>query len=233
MLMQEDKHSAYFGCIVGRVANRIKDAQFSLDCEERSASASNAAERAAGASADSSTDPVRVTIQVLADRVAMRLQVADAANVCAAQQARPVYKLEANDGANALHGGSKHWGRRMWALGPEPNQTHVIAHSQGTTPARACFRLTSEHGDGGYPGELDVSVTYRLYEGQRADGLGTAGARLEVDMNARAAGAHATPVNMVQHTHWNLAGKNAVEKVRLRKLLQRADLSLVRNAFAV
>ena len=71
------------------------------------------------------------------------------------------------------------------------------------------FSRVSGDGEGGYPGEVTATVTYELapLEG----GLGA----LTVTMEAvpSAAVAKATPVNLVHHTHWNLAGREAVAKV--------------------
>jgi aldose 1-epimerase len=94
-------------------------------------------------------------------------------------------ELEVNDGPNHLHGGHDGFHRRLFDVEP-----------LGDDALR--FRLVSPDGDGGYPGRLDVSVTYRL---------GPDGA-LSVDYEATTD--HATPVNLTQHTYFNLAGTGSV-----------------------
>ena len=59
------------------------------------------------------------------------------------------------------------------------------------------FSLTSEDGDEGYPGAVEVSVTY----------LWTEANALIVDY--RAATTATTPFNISQHTYWNLSGAEA------------------------
>ena len=62
------------------------------------------------------------------------------------------YSLEANDGPHHLHGGTRGSDKRLW------NGEQI----QSDTGQAVRFALTSEEGDEGYPGELDVSVTYEL-----------------------------------------------------------------------
>lgn len=70
-------------------------------------------------------------------------------------------------------------------------------------PAVALF-LVSEDGDAGYPGKVTARVTYTL---EQKDGSPI----LSVDMEAQSDAL--TPINMVQHTYWNLAGKQRVAEV--------------------
>ena len=86
----------FFGATVGRYANRIANAQFSLD----------------GAAV----------------------------------------QLAANNGPNALHGGLDGFDRKLW---------DVADFSDGTEPA-VSLAYVSEHGEEGYPGRLEVRVTYRV-----------------------------------------------------------------------
>ena len=83
-----------------------------------------------------------------------------------------------------LHGGPKGFDRRVW-------QAEVKAEGEN---ARLELRLTSEAGDAGYPGKLDVKVIYLL----------RANHTLEVSYQATTDAA--TPVNLTQHTYFNLAG---------------------------
>lgn len=58
-------------------------------------------------------------------------------------------RLGANDGAHHHHGGSEGFSKRLW-------ETDL------SRPGAVRFHLHSPDGDGGYPGALDVSVTYEL-----------------------------------------------------------------------
>lgn len=97
------------------------------------------------------------------------------------------YQLTINNGPNSLHGGANGWNKKPWSsAGPATD-------AQGDPCIT--FSLTSPDGDEGYPGEVAASVTYTLRPG----------AELEARMTATTAGPH-TPINMVQHTYFNLAG---------------------------
>ena len=121
----------YFGAIVGRYANRIGHAAFSLD---------------------------GVT-----------------------------YRLPANEGESSLHGGPEGFDRRVW--------TADVRETPGG-PALA-LRRTSPAGEMGYPGTLDVEVTYALVDADslRIDFLATTDAP--------------TVVNLTSHACWNLAGEGS------------------------
>ena len=61
-------------------------------------------------------------------------------------------QLAANNGANALHGGLEGFDRRNW---------RIVAIEDGDHPA-VTLAYTSADGEEGYPGTLDVEVTWRL-----------------------------------------------------------------------
>jgi aldose 1-epimerase len=94
------------------------------------------------------------------------------------------YELPQNDGPNSLHGGTVGFDKRVW-------KAETIEGSHGTA-----LRLTyvSPAGDAGYPGELTAHVTYRL---DNNDSLG-------IDFEATTTAA--TPVNLANHTYFNLTG---------------------------
>jgi aldose 1-epimerase len=94
--------------------------------------------------------------------------------------------VEANDGHNHLHGGTRGFHAAVW-------DARTYEHVEG--PGLE-LRLVSPDGDGGYPGTLDVTVRYWL-----------ATDALVVDY--RATTDRATPVNLTQHTYFNLAGHDA------------------------
>lgn len=94
------------------------------------------------------------------------------------------YQLATNNGANHLHGGIKGFDKQMWQA------TEVkVADAVGVQ-----FSRRSPDGEEGYPGNLDVTVTYTL----------TNHNELKVDFTAKTD--RATPVNLTNHNYWNLAG---------------------------
>lgn len=62
------------------------------------------------------------------------------------------YQLETNDGENHLHGGSTGFHQVLWDVKPFQNYEEVGAE----------LTYFSPDGDGGYPGNVNVTVTYRL-----------------------------------------------------------------------
>jgi len=122
----------YFGATVGRYANRIAGARFSLDGSE--------------------------------------------------------YRLAANNGENHLHGGLVGFDRVLWEAD--------TFEEDGTVGV--CFARVSPDGEEGYPGNLEVTVTYTLTDMDE----------LRIDMEAMAD--RATPVNLTNHTYFNLRGRGDV-----------------------
>jgi aldose 1-epimerase len=94
------------------------------------------------------------------------------------------YTLAVNNGPNSLHGGLRGFDKVVWNARPFQNQ-----EGQGVT-----LDYTSPNGEEGYPGTLHATVTYTL----------TADDRLIVDYAATTD--KATPINLSQHSYWNLAG---------------------------
>jgi aldose 1-epimerase len=94
------------------------------------------------------------------------------------------YYLARNDGPNHLHGGgARSLDKVRWQGEP---------FLDGHVPAMR-FQYTSGDGEEGYPGNLRITVTYRL----RPDAI-EIGYEATTDM--------ATPVNLTNHAYWNLAG---------------------------
>lgn len=94
------------------------------------------------------------------------------------------YSLAVNNGPNSLHGGLRGFDKVVWHARPFQNK-----EGQGVT-----LDYLSRDGEEGYPGNLRVAVTYTL----------TPDDRLIVDYLATTD--KATPINLSQHTYWNLAG---------------------------
>ena len=97
------------------------------------------------------------------------------------------YKLATNNGPNALHGGTRGFDKVMWNL----------ATRETPAGSSAIFTRTSPDGEEGYPGNLAVTVTYTLT------------AKNELIVDYRAATDKATPVNLTQHSYFNLAGEGS------------------------
>jgi aldose 1-epimerase len=97
------------------------------------------------------------------------------------------HRLTVNDGVHHLHGGLRGFDKVAWDAEPfeEPNVVGVR------------FAYESADGEEGYPGALSAVVDYRL----------TATGELRIDY--RASATRPTPVNLTQHTYWNLAGAGA------------------------
>ncbi len=123
--------SPYFGSIVGRYANRIKDGTFTLDGES--------------------------------------------------------YELFINNDPNTLHGGDEGFDNQIWAA----------TEAESTDGPSVQFAYTSPDGEEGYPGTLDVTVTYTVTD---ADEL-----RIEYHATTDAP----TVVNLSNHTYFNLAGEGS------------------------
>jgi aldose 1-epimerase len=118
----------YFGCIVGRFANRIANAKFQLDGKE--------------------------------------------------------YKLAANDGKHHLHGGIKSFSKAPWQGSP----------FEGDDGCGVIFKYLSPDGEEGYPGNLDVTVTYTLTDDN------------ELKIGCQAVTDKKTIINLTNHSYFNLAG---------------------------
>ncbi len=115
----------YFNAVIGRVANRIERASFTLD---------------------------GIT-----------------------------YRLAVNDGKHHLHGGIEGFDRKLW---------RVVEAADGAI--EMCY--LSPDGEENYPGNLSVSVRYRLAEDN------------SISLEYRATTDRDTPVNLTNHAYFNLDG---------------------------
>ncbi len=97
-------------------------------------------------------------------------------------------RLTANDGPNALHGGAgPNFIDRVWRVEP----------LDGPDGPGAVLRYTSPDGEQGFPGRLEVAITYRLLPGRQ----------LRIDYEAHSDAP--TVLNLTNHSYFNLAGAAA------------------------
>ena len=126
---ERDPH--YMGALIGRYANRIAKARFTLDGRE--------------------------------------------------------YRLDANSGANHLHGGRRGFHRALWRI-----ESMDSSHGAG-----ADLSYTSPDGEGGYPGTLAVRVRCTLSDDD------------VLAFDFRATTDRPTVCNLTQHSYFNLSGGRA------------------------
>lgn len=99
------------------------------------------------------------------------------------------YTLATNNGKNALHGGLKGFDKVVWDAAPLDNANPSLT-----------LNYLSKDGEEGYPGNLKVQVQFTLSDDDE----------LTIDYNAETD--KATPVNLTNHSYWNLTGdvKNTI-----------------------
>jgi aldose 1-epimerase len=120
-------------------------------------------------------------------------------------------QLAANDGPNALHGGPNGFDRKLW----------VIADIEDGAQPGVTLAYTSPHGEEGYPGRLDVHITYRL----------TGPSELSLTFTARTD--RPTVVNLTNHSFLNLDGAAADRGILDHRLTVLADRFLAIDATAI
>ncbi|KAM0040009.1 putative aldose 1-epimerase [Helianthus debilis subsp. tardiflorus] len=99
------------------------------------------------------------------------------------------YELDANEQQNMLHGGHPGFSDVVW---------EVTKYKRYGESPRTMFTYHSFDGEEGFPRDLKVMVTYSL----------VGKFKLSVKMVAESQN-KATPVNLAQHTYWNLGGHDS------------------------
>ena len=99
-----------------------------------------------------------------------------------------IYELVPNDPPNHLHGGTKGLDKRIWDAAPAENTT-------GEPSLRLTYR--SPHLEEGYPGTLDVMVTYTITH----DNV--------VLVETQGVTDRPTPFSLTLHHYFNLAGEDS------------------------
>jgi aldose 1-epimerase len=94
------------------------------------------------------------------------------------------YQLAINNGPNALHGGRQGFDKVVWQAQPVSSDSTVSLILTHTSP----------DGDQGYPGTVHATVTYSLTPMN------------ELSIEYRATTDKATPINLTNHSYFNLAG---------------------------
>jgi galactose mutarotase-like enzyme len=164
--MQKIGNPVFFSAIVGRVANRIANGEFSLDSQ--------------------------------------------------------TYKLETNNGPNHLHGGSGGFSHRNWTA----QIVSVAGDDNGLFSGNAVqFSLVSADGDQGYPGSVAVTATYSLSNSTLGDGDLISGVVLRLEMKASLLDGETkmTPINLAQHSYFNLAGHDHPNGILDHRLTVESD----------
>jgi aldose 1-epimerase len=109
------------------------------------------------------------------------------------------YVVATNNGPNHLHGGDDGFSHRVW-------------DAQIVDDSSVQFVLVSNDGDQGYPGKVEVKATYSLVAKSGK------GATLMLQMEGKLLDDKATPINLAQHTYFNLAGHNHMAGILDHKL---------------
>lgn len=94
------------------------------------------------------------------------------------------YKLAKNNGGNNLHGGVEGFDKKLW-------DAEV---TEGPDSASVIFRYVSKDGEEGYPGNLEMKVTYTLND------------RNELEISYEGTSDEDTIVNVTNHSYFNLSG---------------------------
>ena len=94
------------------------------------------------------------------------------------------YNLAVNNGPNHLHGGIKGFDKVVWEAEENRNEKEIGLK----------LHYLSKDGEEGYPGNLDVTVTYSLNNEN------------EFKIEYLAKTDHPTPINLSHHSYFNLAG---------------------------
>jgi aldose 1-epimerase len=110
-------------------------------------------------------------------------------------------QLAVNSGANHLHGGNRGFDQKVWK---------AEALERGGNVG-VVFTYTSADGEEGYPGTLKATVTYTLTPAN------------ELTLDYLATTDKATPINLTNHSYFNLAGRHSGGNVLQYQLTLNAD----------
>ena len=112
---------------------------------------------------------------------------------------KPV-QLSVNSGANHLHGGNRGFDKVAWQGVPV----------EGREGVGVVFTYVSADGEEGYPGTMHASVTYTLTDENT------------LDVSYEATTDKATPINLTNHSYFNLAGRGRGDILQHQLMLNAA-----------
>ena len=98
------------------------------------------------------------------------------------------YKLDKNDGPNTLHGGFDGYNKMMF-------KAHIVETKK---TAGIEFTRISPDGEQGFPGNCELSISYILDSNNN------------LTMSYKASTDKATPINLTNHSYFNLAGNGNI-----------------------
>jgi aldose 1-epimerase len=98
------------------------------------------------------------------------------------------YQLACNDGPNHLHGGVTGFDKRLWSAAP-------VDRADGVPSLRLAYR--SPEGEEGYPGNVEVAVTYTVTNNNA------------FLIETEAVSDRTTPLSLTHHSYFNLAGESS------------------------
>ncbi len=104
------------------------------------------------------------------------------------------FELTANEGENTLNSGCDMWYERLWEgamVGRKGDRR------RGSSADTVIFGLFSPDGDQGFPGDVDVRVTYKLTDDN------------EIKIIYDAQPSLPTFINLTNHAYWNLNGHDS------------------------
>lgn len=99
-----------------------------------------------------------------------------------------IHQLVCNQAPNHLHGGRVGFDKRVW-------EAEAVTHPDGADSVRLTYH--SPDGEEGYPGNLDIAITYTLTAGN------------EFIIESEATSDRVTPLSLANHSYFNLAGEGA------------------------
>lgn len=106
-----------------------------------------------------------------------------------------VIELNKNNNGSHLHGGNEGFDRKFWDVKVEKQSESI----------KLILHYISKDGEENYPGELDCTVIYELNENHT------------FSINYKAKTTKPTPVNLTNHTYFNLSGNQTdISKMRLQ-----------------
>ncbi|TLX45411.1 galactose-1-epimerase [Pseudoalteromonas phenolica] len=112
-----------------------------------------------------------------------------------------IYQYSQNEGEHCLHGGEQSIDKRFWQITEQ-------------LPSSVTLTLSSPDGDNGFAGNVNIQVTYRLFEDNK----------LEIEICANTD--KTTPLNFTNHAYFNLAERS----VSALELCIDAELVLEKDA---